>query len=72
MGTIASVTHGTTMVIIEQFDAAKVLQMVQDEKCTALHGVPTMFIAELNHPDFAEVRFIFVKNWDYGRIHLSN
>ncbi|PZX03904.1 fatty-acyl-CoA synthase [Psychrobacillus insolitus] len=54
LGTMASVTHGSTMVIIEQFDAAKVLQMVQDEKCTALHGVPTMFIAELNHPDFAK------------------
>lgn len=54
MGTIASVTHGTTMVIIEQFDAAKVLKIVQDEKCTALHGVPTMFIAELNHPDFKQ------------------
>ncbi|GGA39438.1 AMP-binding protein [Psychrobacillus lasiicapitis] len=54
MGTIASVTHGTTMVIIEQFNPEKVLQMVQDEKCTALHGVPTMFIAELNHPDFAQ------------------
>ena len=52
MGTIASVTHGTTMVIIEQFSAGKVLQMVEDEKCTALHGVPTMFIAQLNHPDF--------------------
>lgn len=54
MGTIASVTHGTTMVIIEQFNPGKVLQMVQDEKCTALHGVPTMFIAELNHPDFKQ------------------
>ena len=54
LGTMASVTHGSTMVIIEQFDAAKVLQTVQDEKCTALHGVPTMFIAELNHPDFAK------------------
>ena len=54
MGTIASVTHGTTMVIIEQFNAEKVLQMVEDEKCTALHGVPTMFIAELNHPDFTQ------------------
>lgn len=54
MGTIASVAHGTTMVIIEQFDPGKVLQMVQDEKCTALYGVPTMFIAELNHPDFAQ------------------
>ncbi|WP_407081782.1 AMP-binding protein [Psychrobacillus antarcticus] len=54
MGTIASVIHGTTMVVIEQFDPGKVLQMVQDEKCTALHGVPTMFIAELNHPDFKQ------------------
>ena len=54
MGTIASVTHGTTMIIAEQFDPEKVLQMVQDEKCTALHGVPTMFIAELNHPNFKQ------------------
>lgn len=54
MGTIASVTHGTTMVIIEQFIPGEVLQIVQDEKCTALHGVPTMFIAELNHPDFKQ------------------
>lgn len=56
MGTIASVTHGTTMVIIEQFDPGKVLQIVQDEKCTALHGVPTMFIAELNHPDLKQFK----------------
>ncbi|MFB5087463.1 AMP-binding protein [Psychrobacillus sp. PGGUH221] len=54
MGTIASITHGTTMVIAEQFEAGKVLQIVQDEKCTALHGVPTMFIAELNHPKFTQ------------------
>lgn len=56
MGTFASVTHGTTMVIIEQFNPGKVLQIVQDEKCTALHGVPTMFIAELNHPDFKQFK----------------
>ncbi|ETP68406.1 AMP-binding protein [Planococcus glaciei CHR43] len=53
LGTMAAVTHSTTMVIAEQFDPKRVLQMVQDEKCTGLHGVPTMFIAELNHPDFA-------------------
>lgn len=52
LGTLAAVTHASSMVIIEQFDAEKVLQAVHDEKCTALHGVPTMFIAELNHPDF--------------------
>lgn len=52
LGTLAAVTHGTTMVLLEQFDPKKVLQAVQDEKCTGLHGVPTMFIAELNHPDY--------------------
>lgn len=54
LGTLAAVTHGATMVIVEQFEPARVLHAVQDEKCTALHGVPTMFIAELNHPDFGE------------------
>lgn len=53
LGTLAAVTHASTMVVIEQFEAEKVLQAVQDERCTALHGVPTMFIAELNHPKFA-------------------
>lgn len=52
LGTMAAVNHGTTMVIVEQFDPLAVLEAVQDERCTALHGVPTMFIAELNHPDF--------------------
>lgn len=52
LGTLAAVTHASTMVVIEQFEPKKVLQAVQDEKCTALHGVPTMFIAELNDPDF--------------------
>jgi len=54
LGTLAAVTHGTTMVLLEQFDAKRVLQAVQDEKCTGLHGVPTMFIAELNHPDYKQ------------------
>lgn len=40
------------MVLLEQFDPLMVLKAVQEEKCTALHGVPTMFIAELNHPDY--------------------
>ncbi|QBP39950.1 AMP-binding protein [Paenisporosarcina antarctica] len=54
LGTLAAVTHGSTMVLVEQFDAKRVLQAVQDEKCTGLHGVPTMFIAELNHPDYKQ------------------
>ena len=46
------VTHGGTMVFVEEFDPLLVLASVQKEKCTALYGVPTMFIAELNHPMF--------------------
>ncbi|MEC5422574.1 AMP-binding protein [Virgibacillus sp. C22-A2] len=53
LGVLAAVSKGTTMVILEQFNAEKVLQAAAEEKCTALHGVPTMFIAELNHPDFS-------------------
>ncbi len=52
LGTLAAVTHGSAMILLEQFDPLRVLQAVQDEKATALHGVPTMFIAELNHPSF--------------------
>ncbi|MFD1205563.1 MULTISPECIES: AMP-binding protein [Sporosarcina] len=52
LGTMAAVTHASTMVLLEQFDPVDVLEAVESEKCTALHGVPTMFIAELNHPDF--------------------
>ncbi|PRX41100.1 fatty-acyl-CoA synthase [Planifilum fimeticola] len=52
LGTLACVNVGATMVPIIAFDPLKVLQAVEQERCTALHGVPTMFIAELNHPDF--------------------
>jgi len=48
----AVITHGSTMVIVEEFEPLMVLASVQKEKCTALYGVPTMFIAELNHPMF--------------------
>lgn len=49
----AIITHGATMVITEDFDPLLVLASVQKEKCTALYGVPTMFVAELNHPMFS-------------------
>ncbi|HEY7159655.1 MAG TPA: AMP-binding protein [Acidobacteriota bacterium] len=53
LGNLACVTHGATMVLpAETFDAAKTLEAVSEERCTALHGVPTMFIAELALPDF--------------------
>jgi fatty-acyl-CoA synthase len=54
MGNLACMTHGATMIYpSEGFDAAAVLGAVQEERATALYGVPTMFIAELEHPDFA-------------------
>ncbi|UCF07014.1 MAG: AMP-binding protein [bacterium] len=53
LSNLACVTHGAAMVIpAEYFDPLAVLQTVEKEKCTALHGVPTMFIAELSHPEF--------------------
>jgi fatty-acyl-CoA synthase len=55
LGTLVGVAHGATMVLpCEVFEPELVLQAVQDEKCTALHGVPTMFIAELDLPTFTE------------------
>ena len=54
LGTLNTVTHEGTMVPVERFDAEKVLQAVDQEKCTALLGVPTMFIAELEHQDFEQ------------------
>jgi fatty-acyl-CoA synthase len=53
LGVLACVTHGTTMVPVEIFDPLKVLRAIETERCTAVHGVPTMFIAELEHPEFA-------------------
>ncbi len=52
LGVLAVLTHGATMTIVENFDPLVVLASVQKEKCTALYGVPTMFIAELHHPMF--------------------
>jgi fatty-acyl-CoA synthase len=52
MGTLAAVATGATMVPLILFDPLEVLKAVEMEKCTALYGVPTMFIAELNHPEF--------------------
>ncbi len=52
LGTLNTVTHEGTMVPVESFDPLAVLQAVHEERCTALLGVPTMFIAELDHPDF--------------------
>ncbi|WP_419781393.1 AMP-binding protein [Maridesulfovibrio sp.] len=52
LGVLAAVNHGTTMVILEGFDPLLVMASVDQEKCTALYGVPTMFIAILEHKLF--------------------
>jgi len=52
LGMMAILTHGSTAAMVEWFDPLIVLATVQKEKCTALYGVPTMFIAVLNHPMF--------------------
>ena len=54
LGVLACITHGATMVFpSEAFEPLKTLEAVEKEKCTALHGVPTMFIMELDHPEFS-------------------
>jgi fatty-acyl-CoA synthase len=64
LGTLVCVAHGGTMVFSsEGFDPLAVLQTVEAEKCTALHGVPTMFIAEIDHPEF--------KNYDMASLRTG-
>ena len=58
LGVLSCVTHGASMVFpAEAFEPLTVLESVSEERCTALHGVPTMFIAELEHPDFDSFDF---------------
>ena len=52
LATMNILTHGSTQVMVEKFDPLVVLASVHKERCTALYGVPTMFIAEMNHPMF--------------------
>ncbi len=54
IGVLGAFTHGACLCVVEAFDPKRVLEMVHHERCTALYGVPTMFIAELEHPDFTK------------------
>ena len=55
MGNLGCVTHAATMVYpSESFDPLKTLQTIETERCDVLYGVPTMFIAQLNHPEFSQ------------------
>jgi fatty-acyl-CoA synthase len=57
MGSLGAVNHGSTLVLLEGFDPVAVMTAVERERCTALYGVPTMFIAILGHPLFQKFRF---------------
>ena len=52
LATMNCLTHGCTQVMVEKFDPLVVLASIHKERCTSVYGVPTMFIAELNHPMF--------------------
>ena len=54
---MASVTHCTSMVPVDRYNPLKVMQAIEREHCTAVHGVPTMFIGMLEHPDFKQFDF---------------
>ena len=56
MGSLNCVVHGSTMIIpAEHFDPLQTLRAISAERCTAVHGVPTMFIAQLGHPEFTNL-----------------
>ena len=58
LSNLACMTHGATMVLpAEHFDPVSTMSAIEKERCTAVHGVPTMFIAELEHPDFKKFDF---------------
>lgn len=52
LGVMSCLTHGSTMVLMEKYNPLKEMELLVAEKCTAVHGVPTMFIGMLEHPDF--------------------
>ncbi len=54
LGVMASFTHASAMILVDHFNPLKVLQALEDEKCTAVHGVPTMFISMLENPEFSK------------------
>ncbi len=57
LGVMSCINHGVTMVFTEKFDPVQVMESVEKEKCTAVYGVPTMYIAILDHPQFSKYDF---------------
>lgn len=57
LGIMACITHGATIVPVERYNPVRVMTTIQEERCTATYGVPTMYIAMLEHPDFSKYDF---------------
>ncbi len=57
LAVMACITHGTTMLPVHEYSPTKVMATIQNERCTAVHGVPTMYIFMLEHPDFEKYDF---------------
>ncbi len=57
LGVMAAFTHATAMILVDAYSPVKVMNAIQEERCTACHGVPTMFIGMLDHPDFSKYDF---------------
>ncbi len=57
LGIMACITHGSTIVPVERYNPVRVMNTIQGERCTATYGVPTMYIAMLEHPDFPKYDF---------------
>ena len=57
LGVMSCVNHGATMVFLEKFDPIQVMMSIEREKCTAVYGVPTMYISMLDHPLFTKFDF---------------
>lgn len=57
LGTMACVTHGSTIVLRNHFNPIKAMEIIQAEKCTSMHGVPTMFISILENENFSKYDF---------------
>ena len=73
LGNLACTAHGACMVVpAEAYDPLTVLEAIQAERCTSLYGVPTMFIAELDHPRFAEFDLLVAAHRHHGRRALPH
>ncbi len=53
IGVMGAFTHGASLALVEAFDPLRVLETIHNERCTSIYGVPTMFLAELEHPEFS-------------------